>query len=143
MTVILVSVALLLLIQHTNAIDLKLIADIDRNLAEILNNPNEHKDINSDDLFQNITLYTAEINYLKVKITEDLGTFKTCTKFYKKGVANFLVIDLTKEKKLELCKAFKWDMDSLERFKDLMDRAEDAWLEFVDVYVKDLSLIHI
>lgn len=126
----------LLLIQLASTVNFKHIADIDKHLTAILYKPNEHRDIDSDELFQNITLYTAEINYLKVKVTEDLVTFNTCTKFYKKGIANFLVINITKEKTLELCKAFKWDMDKLQQFKELMDRAEDAWLEFVDVYAK-------
>lgn len=136
---ILVSAILLLLIQLASTVNFKLIEDIDKHLTEILCKPDEHRDIDSDDFFQNITIYTAEINYLKVKVTEDLGTFSTCTKFYKKGIANFLVINLTKNKKLELCNAFKWDIDKLEQFKELMERAEDAWLEFVDVYVNEFE----
>lgn len=129
----------MLLIQRASTVNFKLIANIDKHLTAALCKPDEYRGIDSDELFHNITLYTAEINYLKVKITEDLGTYNTCTKFYEKGIANFLVIDLTKEKKLELCNAFKWDMDKLEQFKELMDRAEDAWLEFVDVYVRELQ----
>lgn len=139
MKTILVSASLLLLIHVACTVNFKLIADIDNHLTAILSKPNKHKGIDSNDLFQNITLYTVEINYLKVKITEDLGAFNTCTKFYERGIANFLVINMTKEKKLELCKAFGWNMDKLQKFKELMDRAEDAWLEFVDVYVEKLE----